>query len=156
MPWFLTNLEARSVFIMRMIMVVIIRSLYFYNLSLSLVLVDYSWFRYAKEMEAWELARLQKDDRFGIGLLICLIENDWELQLNSFLAFLICLIENGFVGAHCIICQTTFNGNKYNSIYFWQDDNSLSGDSNEAGDELPIELRHLEDRCSVNSHCHLC
>ena len=52
--------------------------------------------RYAKEMEAWELARLQKDDRFGIGLFIC-------------------LIENGFVGAHCIIiCQTTFNGNNYN------------------------------------------
>ena len=69
MPWFLTNLEARSVF-MWAIMVVIIRSLYFYNLSLSLMLVDYSWFRYAKEMEAWELARLQKDDRFGIGMEI--------------------------------------------------------------------------------------
>ena len=86
MPWFLTNLEARSVF-MRMIMVVIISSLHFHNLSLSLILSDFSWFRYAKEMEAWELARLQKDDRFGIGLLIR-------------------LIENGFVGAHCIISQT--------------------------------------------------
>ena len=59
---------------MLIIMVITISSLHFQNLS---------WFRYAKEMEAWELARLQKDDRFGIGLLIC-------------------LTENGFVGAHCI------------------------------------------------------
>ena len=88
-------------------------------------------------MEAWELARLQKDDRFGIGILIC-------------------SIENGIVGAHCIICQTTFNGNNYNENHYWQHDNSLSGDSNEAGDELPIELRHLEDRCCVNTYCHLC
>ena len=60
--------------------------------------------RYAKEMEAWELARLQKDDRFNDFVNLSLLRTA-PLKKSSH-----------------------------------------SGDSNEAGDELPIELRHLEDR----------
>ena len=56
-------------------------------------------------MEAWELARLQKDDRF----------NDLFVNLS--------LLRTAPLKK-----------------------SSHSGDSNEAGDELPIELRHLEDR----------
>ena len=62
--------------------------------------------RYAKEMEAWELARLQKDDRF-----------------NDLIFINLSLLRTAPLKK-----------------------SSHSGDSNEAGDELPIELRHLEDR----------
>ena len=62
--------------------------------------------RYAKEMEAWELARLQKDDRF-----------------------------NDLIFVNLSLLRTAPLKKS-----------SHSGDSNEAGDELPIELRHLEDR----------
>ena len=57
-------------------------------------------------MEAWELARLQKDDRF-----------------------------NDLIFVNLSLLRTTPLKKS-----------SHSGDSNEAGDELPIELRHLEDR----------